>query len=338
MNCAPRHMDNWPFAQNFLAALLAAPAIIMMNGCGGDAADVVSSTADEHNVKITVSLAPSYAEIAEPVRLTLSATAPSGTHLVLPEFNARLGELFIVDTHEAERVDLGGSYVEQRSWTLESYAPGQWSIPSLEVNVHTDGSNEEEYVLRTQPLELSVKSAVAKFANPQKFHDIAGVVALRRRWWYWAAWISGAIVLGSLLIAIGVAGGRKFLDRISPVERARRRLDDVDRKRLQHRWDAERVVTEASLILRRYLQEKFRIDAPRLTTEECLRHAAETTALTQSQQTKLQTYLQRDDRTKFAQTSLSLDESRAAIEETRRVISDLEASQQSKKWGREEHR
>ena len=82
---------------------------------------------------------------------------------------------------------------------------------------------------------------------------------------------------------------------------------------------------ELSDIVRRYVEERFALRAPELTTEEFLFEAGRSAELSSSHRGLLSDFLERCDRVKFARYTPGADESRQAFEVAERFLAESRA-------------
>jgi hypothetical protein len=117
-------------------------------------------------------------------------------------------------------------------------------------------------------------------------------------------WVWVAVAAGVLALAAGALAGWTWLRRgrflvMTPQERALEALDDA--RRLMNPDNARAYCFAASSIIRRYIEERFQVLAPRLTTEEFLRDRVETRAdMLGAHRALLGDFLQHCDLAKFA--------------------------------------
>ena len=84
---------------------------------------------------------------------------------------------------------------------------------------------------------------------------------------------------------------------------------------------------ELSDIVRRYVEERFSLRAPELTTEEFLLEAGRSSELSSNHRSLLSDFLERCDRVKFARYSPGADESREALEVAARFLAESRAGE-----------
>ncbi|MCE2460176.1 MAG: hypothetical protein J4F38_05280 [Pseudomonadales bacterium] len=114
--------------------------------------------------------------------------------------------------------------------------------------------------------------------------------------------------------------------RLTAFDRAMARLDRLERRGLPGSDAADAWYVELSDIVRRYIEERFALRAPELTTEEFLAEAGRSAELSAAHRELLSAFLARSDRVKFARYSPGEDESRDALHEARRFLNETAAA------------
>src|SRR6056297_3258367 len=99
------------------------------------------------------------AHVAEPVRLNLIVTAPTGTAVILPRVADRLGEFQVRDMQT--KPDVPTSDGAQRTWisiyTLDTLQSGELEIPAISVQYRTAGATEFQ-TISSDPVPIRVIS------------------------------------------------------------------------------------------------------------------------------------------------------------------------------------
>ena len=143
--------------------------------------------------------------------------------------------------------------------------------------------------------------------------------------WPLIAGIAGA--LGAVALILGWRLMRQRAVRrgqVSAWELAMRRLAELEARGAPGADQADGWFVELSGVVRAYVEGRFRLRAPELTTEEFLAEAGRIEALTAAHRGLLGTFLERCDRVKFAGWRPEADQSievlgsaRAFVEDTR---------------------
>jgi hypothetical protein len=220
-------------------------------------------------------------------------------------------------THEG-----GQRYVD----TYELAAPmsGKQRIPPLRVVVHA----KEETEILTEEVPIDVGAILAEKTDQalRPARPAIGTYVGGRSWWPLA--IAGGVAL--LALGGGVAGWRFWRGRrrraaqVGAWELAMQRLAELEARGAPAADDADAWFVELSGIVRSYVEGRYHLRAPELTTEEFLLEARRIGALRDEDRDRLGSFLERCDRVKFAGWRPEAGESlellgvaRAFVQETR---------------------
>jgi hypothetical protein len=315
-----------------LALLLAAP------GCDGGAADApapppvapreaVSHATESGPVKATVSLAPAHPVLGDPLTLTLEVVAQPGVEVHLPAFGEALGRFEITDfTPRERRSDAGGTEASQR-YTLAAPLSGRQTIPPLLVEFvdRRPGQDAAPKELLTDELSVEIASVLPEGSVTAALKPARGPLSL--------AWPPArsegpsllAAALAAVAIAVGVQvwrRGRTARVRRSAFDVARARLESLEARGAPRPGEADAWYVELSSTVRRYIEDRFGVRAPELTTEEFMREASASAELAAGHAALLHAFLERCDRVKFAAYRPDERESREALAAARRFLEE----------------
>ena len=123
--------------------------------------------------------------------------------------------------------------------------------------------------------------------------------------WKLAGWVTLAVLTVLVILAVLVwlfryVARRVKEHRMSPIERAWVELDRLLRKGLPGRGRYKDFYVELTMVVRRYVQRKYGIKAPHLTTEEFMRELTESPDGRIADPAKLKEFLESADMVKFA--------------------------------------
>jgi hypothetical protein len=260
---------------------------------------------------------------AEQVTLELESRADEAWRVAFPEIAGDLGQ-FQVSQREAERRNLGrdGTLTVTRAYTLEPSLPGSYQIPPLTLSFGEAGE-EFPFSLTSEPIAVEVSSVLPPTLGEQDLEEIAGPVDLPSRRWLWiGGGAAAAVVLaaGALLLLrrrrAGLPAGRRPL---GSGEAALAELDQLLARGLAEQGLYREFYQGLSDLARRYVERRYAIRAPERTTEEFLREAQDSPALS-GHSDLLRSFLLHCDLVKFARLEPRPAEVTAAVEACRSFI------------------
>jgi len=291
-------------------------------------------------VEATVRLEPRQPRIGDPISLTLKVTAEKEVELIMPEFGQVMERFTIIDFVKNEKIDDQGRTVSSHRYELQAPRSGKQIIPPILVEFvdHRKGSKPapegfDSYELLTERLSFEVQSVLPSDVQVELNPPLGELSLLASsRAWVWA-WVVGLL----LLSAVAFWGWRVWLAsrqkarRRSAYEIAMGRLTELVTRSRNDPKQVDAFFVELSAIVRWYLENRFELRAPELTTEEFLESMSRSPDLSREHQAMLREFLRRADLVKFANfvpseqdTDESVTATRRFLEETRQEESEGE--------------
>ena len=292
-----------------------------------DVGEPLAAQTREGPVVATVSLTPAEPRLGDPLVLTLVVEAEAKVTVEMPAFGDALGRFDIVDfTPRQETTEDGGSRASQR-YTLQVPMSGRQRIPRLRIEFQDERDGRpaaKPRELLTDELGFTVASVLPEGPIATDLRPARAALAelegawLQRHWPWLAA--------GLAILAAGGAGVVFWLRRaeararVTAYDRALARLQRLERRGLPKAAELEGWYVELSDLVRRYIEARFGLRAPELTTEEFLQEAGRSAQLTRPHRELLSAFLERCDRVKFARYSPAEGESQDALGLARRFL------------------
>jgi hypothetical protein len=182
----------------------------------------------------------------------------------------------------------------------------------------------ETHELLTEEIPLEVSSALPE--GSLVLRESKGALdpeVSSGRGWLWIA-LPGTTA-GLLLAFFGMRAWRRrsaLRIRISAYDVALRRLATLAQSGLPDAAAADAWYVELSAIVRRYLEDRYGVRAPELTTEEFLHEARRAPELSALHRDLLSSFLENCDRVKFAGYRPDTTESQHALQSARAFVED----------------
>ncbi len=272
---------------------------------------------------------------ARSVLLTLTVKAPADVKVTMPDFRDRVrGFSLAEDFEEPARAASDGATVRRTNWKL---------VPEP----CADEYKIAPFVVRASPVLLSKQSDDGKFsfyAGPVRFESPAAREPVTGEMecdpkkelpplsWKLVGQVSLALVALAAVLT-GLVVGCRYLarrvkeHRMSPIERAWVELDRLLKKGLPGRGRYKDFYVELTMVVRRYVQRKYGIRAPHLTTEEFFAELARSGGRAAGQAPRLRRFLESADLIKFAGVEATPEMADAATDSARGYLQgDQEAA------------
>lgn len=241
----------------------------------------------------------------------------------------RLGEFTIAEVRSAPpTIDDQGRRLDVIEFTLLPFLPGDEQVPALDwvfapipdaarASIDAEGP----VTIRTEPVDVAIRSlldADATLADPKGIVDAPPAPR-----WPWYAGGAAAIV--------ALAGAAVLLRRASEVRgvgaapapahvEALEALSSLARLGLAERGAFDPYFTELSRILRRYIERRFDLHAPTLTTDEFLQQSRRSNVIRAEYVRELETFLRLADLVKFARHAPDAEEAGRAHDTARAFV------------------
>lgn len=319
--------------------------LIALAACGEEAApvaeqraaitppeDAIVETAENGPVKATLKVWPKQPSLGDAIYVRLEIEAPAGISVEAPYQEAgdqRLGRFRVLGFVRDANRKADGSQFHEQTYTLEAQTSGKHRVPPLRIEMlDARGTGDtvkpqeiltDEVSLDIAPVKTEAVDAPLRPALGALDPDIGGTN------WLLVLGLSGGVVAlggGSLLVARAMRARRKIEKQRSAYEEAVAHLRALERRGAPDAATADAWFVELSSIVRTYLEKRYEIRAPELTTEEFLQVATARTELREEHRALLSQFLERCDRVKFAGYRPDAAESLATLEAARGFIED----------------
>lgn len=283
-------------------------------------------------VSVALRISPAEPRIGDVVELALEARAEAGVELLMPEFGEALGRFEIVDFAPSETQAADGGVNARQRYRLQPKRSGKTSIPALRIEFvdrrpgqKPAPEGEDAYEILTDRIALDVATILAADAplELRPPHPDLG----RRDIGGWPLWAGIGVVLLLLALAApallrALAAHRSRRRSRSAYEIARSELDQLLARGTPGPETLDAFYVELSLVVRRYLENRFALRSPELTTEEFLNEMGRSPDLARSHQRLLRDFLVQADLVKFAGYRPEAEVVRESIAAAERFLED----------------
>lgn len=301
-----------------LAVVFTAAAVLLSSACSRPAKEPAASDAP---LSLSIALSTNSMLIGDVFEVRVTATHPHGATVELPPL-ARGKELVIRNTSTRTREISEARTETEYVFQAASLVVGQHVVSTGLVRCATaDGQT------LTEPLPFaSFEVASALSAPDETLRDIKGL----EKWpgtvprWVWVlALIAVVAAVAGYLASRALSKPRTILHYPPPEppdQAALRRLRALKAKGWIESLNVEPFFVELSGIVRRYLEDRFKLRAPERTTEEFIREASDSRLLTGEQQQLTRDFLEQSDLVKFARHTPAGPDMEAALSAAERLV------------------
>lgn len=327
-------------------ALLA--LLVMLAACDGDEttattetrvlappADAVTRPTEVGPVKATVKVWPAKPRLGESIYLRLEVDAPAGIRIEAPfqdAGDARLGRFRIVGFLRDVQDAANGGQRHEQTYTLEAQTSGKHRVPPLRLEMFDNrdamaGAAAQEILTDEIPLDIAPVDAAAAGQELRPALGELDPVVGGTPWILVLGIASGTMIMGAggILLWRSVRARRKREQQRNAYEEAVAQLRELEHRGAPDVETADAWFVALSAIVRRYLEHRYDIRAPELTTEEFLNVATARPELREEHRDLLRQFLERCDRVKFAGYRPDAEESLATLAAARGFVEDTRA-------------
>ena len=276
-------------------------------------------------ITITTQVEKTTISIGDKIKYTITVDAKPELKVELPEFAENLGSFAIKDFGQVEPRKRKGRIIHQQWYLLDTYTTGSYTIPAPVIRyADKDGTQHE---IEGKEVTVEVKSLLEGEEEPQDIRDISETVNLPVSYRFLILWIVVALVV--------IAGGVTAFFLLKRRKRVREemakkpahiiayeQLEEIMSLRLIEGGRIEEYYVLLSDTVRDYLENRFGLRAPEMTTEEFLDAAANDSNLKDEHKTLLSNFLLHCDLVKFARYGPDEGEMKSAYESAKRFVDE----------------
>jgi hypothetical protein len=275
-------------------------------------------------VTVRATATPAEVTIGDRFRYTVEVSAAADTEVLIPVLSGQLGDFSIVDFGDLPARRENGRTIITRWYTMSTFTTGDLRIPAPKVQYRLSGEGLQDAVGEEVPIHVA--SLLASDPKAADIRDIKGPEDPPVDWRPYAGLAAALVVLVLLAAGLYLALNRPRRGRTAPPvpahEVALAALERVRRHNYIVDGQFGAYFVELSSIVRRYLEDGFRLRAPEMTTEEFLTAAATDQRLATAHRRLLADFLAQADLVKFARVVPTPPEAEAAYEAARRFVDD----------------
>ena len=291
------------------------PSLTPMQAMEDDEVEPEQSIAEQFKGKKPIIEVKTYVDkakitVGDKLKYTIEVKADKGVTVELPGFAEFLGGFAITDYNKAEPKKSGDKVIYKIQYTLDVYLAETYPIPPARIT-YTLGQGHDAKQIFTTPIFVTVESVLKTEDN--QLRDIKPVstpeLKISRKLMFI---IIGSAVLLIAVIVVLIIIVRRRKNYVAPAVPAHiialKALEEIKARGLVEAGEIKEYYFLISNVLRHYIENRFELMAPEMTTEEFLQELGKTTVIESKYQSILKDYLVHCDMVKFAKYSPSPDE------------------------------
>jgi hypothetical protein len=273
-------------------------------------------------VTVRARLEPATATVGERVRWVVEATAPAGVDVELPARPEKL-DLDVVDAGDLPATAAGGARTVGRWYALVGWSVGSHAVPAPTVRWRGPGGSGEAH---GDAATLEIRSVLGDAPKDADIRDVKPPEAFPPAWQPWA--LGAGVLLAAVALAWWLRRRRRAPRPVpAPPPRpahvlAAEALAALRARRLPEQGAFVAFYAALSDIVRAYLERRFALRAPEMTTEEFLAATAAGGALRAEHRALLADFLAEADLVKFARHVPAVADAERAFAAAERVVAE----------------
>ncbi len=267
--------------------------------------------------------------IGEKVRFSITVEYGDGVNVSSPEIGETLADLTVKSRGIDEPESLKNGRTLRKEWyLLETFSPGSYVVPPLKVKYDTtDGMAGE---VETNEVFVEVKSVMAAGEPVEDIREIRGPVDVSVNYTriyliIAAAFVVFAIVAGIVYFLKKRKGVEKVIAPPPPMpahEIAYRALQKLVKMDLIAKGKVSEYYSLLSDIVRRYIENRFKLMAPERTTQEFLAEMSNADIMVPDHKLLIKKFLEHCDLVKFAKYGPAEEEIKGVYNAAKKLVDE----------------
>jgi len=302
--------------------------IIILAFCLYDVSFAANQTEEKSAATVVARIDRSTVYIGDKIKYTIEVKTEKNVQIKFPEFGDNLAKFAIREFGSTE----GGWFGKKTStrwYLLDTYETGKFIIPGALIKYREKGGKKWEDML-SNTVSIEVKSMLAESGKKTRIRDIKGPVSIDNRMNLYMILSAVAIILMLILAFVLRKKRRKkteaVIASIPAHEIAYNALKELLEKDYLKAGRIPAYYFELSSIIRRYVENRFELKAPEMTTEEFLTTLRDFRVLNSTQKGLIREFLSHCDLVKFARYLPDAGEVQSSYESAKRFITQTKTS------------
>lgn len=263
--------------------------------------------------------------IGEKIELTYDVSCPGNLEFEFPQIEEKVKGLTLNDSSVSKKTVFNRNFITFvfKFYTFET---GDYEFPELTLKFITSDKKTSKEI-NTEKKKIIVKSLLNKDDASEAaldIKDIKGPLPAHINLALLAMNILIVLIVAAIAVFFYIKNKRKQVMVQKPIIPAHvialEKLNILRKQDLISRGMIKEFYFRLSLIIRQYLEDRFRLRAPEMTTEEFLNHLKDSQTLSIEHKKSLKDFLNHCDMVKFAKYKPPVDESDSSFYYAQQLI------------------
>ncbi len=274
-------------------------------------------------IKVSSEVDSFYVGIGDRITYSITVSAKKDVEIEPLLFKDEIGGLTIRDFDSQEKKSFFGKKIITHKYILTSYKPGPYTIPAGVVKFKQRGEEEWREV-KTDEITIAIKSALEGQKALLDVRDIKGPVQIKGIS-YFLSFVAVALIILAAIAGVYIFARKKIKRLAAPPPKpahilAYEALERLSKSNLLKEGMIKEYYIKLSDIVRHYLESRFDLRAPEMTTEEFLVEARDAQGLLLEDRNLLRDFMLHCDLVKFAKYGPSDTEVRSSSGSAKKLI------------------
>ena len=269
--------------------------------------------------------------IGERINYKIKVSGKSGFEVEFPAFDKKIGDFEIKDSFE-KRSNVLGKEIVSKVFVIDIFDTGQKTIPKAVIKYKLKG-DVVWHEVETDDILIEVESVLDKEPGVKDIKDIKGPIGFPDKYaflLFTLALFAAILILAGMYLYLKKKYKEFIINALpkkTPYEKAVERLMILKEKGFPEKGMFTEYYVELSNIVRYYLEDRFSLRAPEMTTEEFLNKVRAGWNVTSVKKTFLKDFLSHCDLVKFAKYGPSTDEAILSLKSAEKFLEETKESE-----------
>lgn len=295
----------------------------------------ITRSAEEGPISVSLTVSPKAPGVSDYVRARLEITSDTSVTIIEPDYGDVLGDGDRVFEYRVREVEVerakpigSGRLRWVYAYDLRFVLAGEYELPGVEVSFTTVGPDDvaRESSIRTEPITLVVTAPDEAALSDADLRTVTRLDPVDLPWawpapkWLIAMGLAGLVVVAALVLWRRRRGRERVEIPIPADVWARRQIAALLADELLEMDKVQEFYYRISAIVRGYIERRFDVSAPEMTTEEFLAATASDNRFGDDSATELDNFLSACDMVKYAKHLPGPSECEAVLEAARDFV------------------